>query len=335
MPALALDIGTYSIKAVHAKPGEQPHVERVVAVKNAVGLALPNDEASVDKLSQNIDSILHENSLPRTDVRLALPETVVSTKVIQMPPLSDAELASAIGWQAEQHIPIPPEELSLEYHVLFRPGRKEQKQMRVLLVGVRKQVVERYVEVFNRVGIEPSILETQVLSIIRSLGVGPQDPATLIAHIGASSMDICIVDAGEVQFVVSHLSAGTMLTQTLERSIGLASEQAIEYKHAYGLDQAQLQGKIAAALKPGVDLLVNEMRKAIQFYVSQDASRKVERLVLSGGTAQMPGLVQYLTTELGIEVLVASPFATASGEIPTTINPSSFTTCAGLVMRTD
>lgn len=333
MPALALDIGTHSFKAIHAKEGAAPIIERVVAAINPTRTAVPKDEATIDKLAQAVDAVLHDNSLPRTDVRLALPETVVSNKVIEMPPLTDAELASAISWQAEQHIPIPPAELSLEYHVLYRPSKKEDKPMRVLLVGVRKQVVERYVEMFNRIGIEPTIIDTQVLAIIRSLGIMPTDPPTLLAHIGAAQMDLAMIAEGELRFVVSQLSAGDMLTQTIERAIGLSTEQAQEYKHAYGLDTAQLQGKVAAALQPGITLLTGEMKKAIQFYLSQRGQSRVQRLVLSGGTAQMPGLVQHLTTELGLEVLVSAPFGVAQGMIPPEINQTSFTICMGLLQH--
>ena len=50
MPAVALDIGTYSIKAVHAKMGKTIEVKRVVEVANEIGLALPTDDAVTTKL---------------------------------------------------------------------------------------------------------------------------------------------------------------------------------------------------------------------------------------------------------------------------------------------
>ncbi len=90
MPAVALDIGTYSIKAVHAKIGKTIDIKRVVEVSNETGIALPTDDASISKLSELLDSFFGDNDLPRTDVRLSLPETVISTKVISIPPLSDA-----------------------------------------------------------------------------------------------------------------------------------------------------------------------------------------------------------------------------------------------------
>lgn len=333
MPALAIDIGTYTIKALHGKPGQQVNVTRAVELFNTTGISLPNDEAQMTALGTLLESFINDNKLPTRDVRLSLPETVVSTKVISIPPLSDAELASAITWQAEQHIPIPPEELALEYQVLFRPPKGQAgTPMRVMLIGARKPIVEKYVNMFAALGIEPTILETQVMSVIRSLQVAATDPVTLVVHIGASTMDMAVVNQGEVEFVVTHISGGQLLTKTLEQSIGLDPKQAEEYKRTYGLLPDQFEGKVRAALLPAVQVFTTEMQKATRFFLNQHPTLSVQRVVLSGGTAQLPGLVQYVTETLGTEVLVASPFAQSKGEIPE-LNQTAYSVCMGLLMR--
>jgi type IV pilus assembly protein PilM len=333
MPALALDIGTYTIKAIHAKPGDKPHIERVVEVFNPVGISLPTDDNQMEKLAKALETLINDNKLPTNDVRLALPETVVSTKVISLPSLTDAELASAINWQAEQHIPIPPEELSLEYQVVYRPPKNERNaQMKVLLVGVRKSIIERYVSMFSAIGIEPTVVETQVLSLIRALQFEPTDPTTLIAHIGASTMDMALIHGGQLEFVITHLSGGQILTRALEQSIGLDATQAESYKRTYGLDEAQFQGKVRQVLLPATKVMVAECAKAIRFFGSQYPTDAVKRLLLSGGTSQLPGLVQYITTELGLEVLVAAPFSQTTGQLPDANHPA-LSVCVGLLMR--
>ncbi len=333
MPSVAVDIGTYTVKVVHAKSGPKPHILRTVELFNSLGMSAPTDDGAIQKLSRLVDSIFNDNKLPRNDVRLALPEQLVSTKIIAIPPLSDAELASAISWQAEQHIPIPLEELSLEYQVLYRPPRGDASQkMKVLLVGVRKKVVERYTEAFVEVGVEPILLETQMIALKRSLQFTQEDPTTLLVSIGATSMDIAVITQGQLGFVFSHVNGGELLTRTIEQTIGLEAKQAEQYKRTYGLDENQFEGKIRQALLPTIKIFTNEILKAQQFYLNQNPQDPIQRILLAGGTAQMPGLVQLITAELGMEVLVASPFATASGEIPQ-VNHPSFGICMGLIMR--
>jgi type IV pilus assembly protein PilM len=333
MPALAIDLGTYSIKMIHAKPGPKPEILRCVEGFNKLGTSVPTDDAQVEKLASALDAILNDNNLPRKDVRLSLPETVVSTKILALPSLSDAELASAIGWQAEQAIPIPPEELSLEYEVLYRPPKTDKTgQMRVLLVGTRRPVIERYLSVFTLLGIEPTLLETQILSVLRSIQMTNEDPNTMIVQIGAATMQIAMMYHGELNFVYSHLSGGQLLSRALEQGVSLDSEQAEQYKRTYGLDETQFQGKVKEALLPTTKLMLSEVQKAVRFFVSQHPTETVQRIILSGGTAHLPGLVQYVTSELGVEVLIASPFATAQGEVPQA-NQAIYSVCMGLVMR--
>ena len=330
---VAIDVGSYSIKAIQATMNRKLQIVKATQTFNSVGLSMPTDDQTTEQLAKLIETVFSDNSLSRTDVRLSLEESLVSTKIISIPPLTDAELASAITWQAEQHIPIPLDELSLEYQVLFRPPRSEKHlDMRVLLVGARKNVVEKYLNMFLRLGIEPTVLETQTVSILRSLQFTTEDSATLVVHMGAYHTDISIVDHGELRFVYTFESGGQAYTRTIEQAAQMDAKQAEEYKRAYGIDQSQLQGTMREILLPAVRSTILEIQKAQQFFLSQKGSEPIKRILLSGGSSQLPGLVQYVTEQLGMEVLVASPFAGAEGVIPATDHPA-FTVCMGLLLR--
>ena len=333
MPALALDIGTYTIKAISGKPGKKVAIEKVVESFNTTGIVVPTDETQTEKLVETIGNLISDHKLPNSDVRLSLPESIVSTKIINMPRLSDAELASAIGWQAEQYIPIPPEELTLEYKVLYRPSKKNHnEQMRVLLVGTRKTLIEQFIMTFNYLGIEPTLLETQILSVIRSLQFETVDPTTLIVHMGANTTTLAVIHQGELAFVFNHMSGSQTLTKALQGGIGLDAVQAEQYKRQYGLDETQFQGKVRTVLLPAVKVLTDAMQKAIRFFVNQNPTATVQRVLLSGGGIQLPNLVPHIANTLGAEVIVANPFAASTGNIPEA-NHAAMSVGIGLLNR--
>lgn len=333
MPATAIDIGTYAVKVITGDPGPQPNIHRAVEVINPFGIAIPNDDLQVEQIGELVNNIIFDNKLPHTDLRLSLPEAMVSSKIISIPPLTDAELASAIGWQAEQHIPIQKEDLSLQYKVLYRPEKKDTKtQMRVLLIGTRKSVVDRYINMFVAMGIEPTILETQVLSILRGLDITAGEPPTMLLNLGATNMDVAAVFQGEIQFVFTHTGVGALLTKTLQQTLGLDLQQAEQYKRSYGLDQNQFEGRVRNALLPVINILIGEIQKAQRYFVSQFPQNTLSRIVVTGGSAQLPGLVEYLSSSLGAEILFSAPFAAATGEVPTE-NQQNFGVCTGLMMR--
>lgn len=331
MSTVALDIGTYSIKAAIGKTGLQPAIEKVFEVLNPICLATPTDDAQLDKMQQMVSALWQDYSLPRSKVALSMPESVVSTKVIDIPPLSDSELASAIHWQAERHIPIPKEELTFQYQVLSRPANKQEGTMKVLLVGVRKATVERYLSLFEVVGIEPWVVETQALSVFRNVAVGQADPATLIVHIGAAEMTLQAVQEGTLDFVVTHVGGGSLLTKALQSAINLDGTQAEQYVRAYGLDEAQFDGKIRAILLPQVQQWLQQVRIAMQFFANQHPSLAIQRIILSGGVAALLGFPALISAELGVEVLVVAPFGSGTNRLEVTNNPTSFSVAMGLM----
>lgn len=335
MPATAIDIGTYSIKALAGKPGPNLKIDSYAESLNTLDLAVPHDDPKAEQLMDLLDNFINDNNLPKSDVRLSLPEEVVSTKVIEMPSLSSAELASAINWQAEQHIPIPQDELTLEYQVLFKPPkRSKEQQMRVLLVGTRKSLVERYTNIFLNLGIQPKILETHIFSIIRALGFSQEDPTSMIIHIGASNMQMAVVANAELILALNHRGGGTLLTKTLQQGIeNLDPNQAEQYKRTYGISGEQLQGKIRDILMPSINSLTQQIIKTVRYHDNQNPSSQIRRLVLSGGTAQLPGFLEHLSSTSNLEAVLAAPFATSKGKIPE-FNHQAFCVCAGLLMRT-
>ncbi len=330
---VTVDLGGYTIKALQVTQGKKLLINKSAQVFNSLGTSLAGDENTAQKIIETVDNFFNDYALPRTNVALSLPEFLVSTKIISIPTLSDAELASAIMWQAEQHIPIPLEELSLEYQVIFRPSRGQRDaEMRVLMVGARKSVIEKYIDVFLRAGIEPVLLETHTLSVIRSLQFTPEDPPTLVVHMGAYHTDMMIVSEGELRFVYTNPNGGQAYSRAIEQAAQLDPKQAEQYKRTYGLEPTELQGKIRDILLTPIKATLNEMRKTIQFFLSQQQSAPIKRILLSGGSAQMPGLVQYITEQLGMEVLIAAPFTGLEGDLPKTDQPA-YTVCMGMAMK--
>jgi type IV pilus assembly protein PilM len=189
-------------------------------------------------------------------------------------------------------------------------GQKEgEKTLRVLLVAAPLTLIERYMRILEIAGLDIYAFETEVIAISRALL--PQDqasPATLIASIGASTTDLSIVDAQNIQFTRSIGTGGNALTRAISQQLGFEMAQAEEYKRSYGLLEDQLEGKIMNILKPVVDVMISEVERAILFYQTKHISSPVKRVVVTGGTAQLPGLVVYMASSLGIEVQLGDPW---------------------------
>lgn len=335
---VGIDIGSYAIKlAVGGKKGSGWEINKFVTEFNPAGVVLPADKAGEQRLVEVLKKMAVENKLSGKKVNMALPESAAYTAVVSMPYLSDAELASSINWEAEQHIPVPIADINLEYSVLYKPSKKSLgEKMRVLLVGARKDVVAKCVDMISQAGMELVGLETGMLAVQRALGLQlKQAEAVMVCHIGALATEVLITQNGELVLTYTTQVGGLAFTRSLERGLELQPRQAEEYKRAYGLDPGQLDGKVRQVMLPVVNVLVAELRKAIQFYTASHTSNPIRLMVVSGGSAYLPGLVTFLTESFGTEVVLANPTdgqtVKATGSNPA--DGAAYAVATGLAMQ--
>lgn len=337
---IGLDIGTYTIKAIELKKsGSTFSVVRAATIPNTIGRVLPADPTEREKLIALIKSSFAEFHFPTSRVRVGLPEAMVSTKIVQMPPLSDAELASAIVWQAEQYIPIPASELQLEYQVLYRPDKKSvSEQMRVLLVGVTKQIIDQFSTMLFESELELAGMETNMLALYRLIAIEPRLPTTMVVHFGSSTTEMFVIHNGELAFVYAYPNGGTVLSRALEKGLGLDPTQAEAYKRTYGLDGTQLEGKVREAMQPMFKMFVAEIQKALQYFSGSHQGAQVSRILLTGGSASLPNIIPTIAETFPMEITLYAPFANVGMEKGVEIQPldmPAYAVALGLAMGGD
>ena len=130
----------------------------------------------------------------------------------------------------------------------------------------------------------------------------------MLCLMGASGMTIAVFNGEKLVFVYRYGSGGVALTRAVSATLQLTMSQAEEYKRAYGMQTNVLEGKLGMAMMPVVEGMISEMKKAVSFFGQNSPGVRLSRVVLAGGTALMPGLVQLLSSKLGMEVVVGDPF---------------------------
>lgn len=335
---IGLDIGTFSIKAVHlSKKGNNFQLNSIGIALNPLGARPGDDDASQNRVAEASKKLLSDLKLNGSRAVLALSEAEVYTRVVDMPFLSDAELASAIHFEAEQYIPVPVDQVNIDYEVISRPEKgAEHEKMQVFLVAAPKKVIERISKIANKIGVEIVGLETEMLAVARAMIPGEGDAtATMLIHFGASSTNVAVISKGMPFLTHAIETGGTALTKTLSSELGMEFAQAEEYKRSYGLDTNQLEGKVARSLQPIVDRILSEIHKAQQYYNNSNQQNPIKRAILSGGSSLLPGIVPYLAQLMGIEVILGNAFSqvepSKTAAIPS--DSVSFATAVGLAMR--
>jgi len=306
MPAFGLDIGTHSIKVVElSRDGGGWHfVSAGIAQAPPKGMQSENEQDLLS-VSQVIRKLYTDARISTPNAVLSLPESQVFTRMVKFPAMTDREVASAIHWEAEQYIPIALEEAVIDYQII---GRRQDggNSVDVLLVAAPKFLVEKYISVAKNAGIRPTAIETELIALSRS--VAPPNKSALLVDFGAASTDIAISINKQLVFSRSIPIGGEAFTRSVAQGLGIDIAAAEEYKKAYGLSAGKLEGKVKTALDPVFRVVLEEFKKAIQYWVEQESGTPIQQLVLTGGTAGLREITPLITQNLGIETVIADPF---------------------------
>lgn len=334
-----LDIGATTMKAVWLSPAKEGYTLNAAAIAPTPAKGMVSESPlDQEEMAQAIKKIISDAHITVPYVAVALPESQIYTRVIDMPVLSEKELISAMSWEAEQYIPVPLETMTIDAKVLKRPRTpQEGTTMQVLLVGAPTLLINKYYKIISMAGLVPVVVDTEVLAVVRAVAVGAQFPTSIIVHTGAMSTSLAIVKEGAIIFTFTIPTGGIAINRAIASDYGFTFAQAEEYKRAYGVSQQSLGGKIGQTTAPILMSIIAEVKKALAFYSERyKDDAPVQQILLSGGTAKLPGIDLFFAQNAGIETAVVNPWAVLkSQEVPQEIldNAADYTVAVGLAMR--
>jgi type IV pilus assembly protein PilM len=261
--SFGLDIGATSLKLVMLEGKEGAYILKAASISPVPPKGMlsesPLDE---EEMAQAIAKAAKDAGVNAKLVNIALPENQVYTKVLEMPALSDRELASAIYWEAEQYIPVPLANITLVWNVLKRPqANASGEKMQVLMVGAPTVLVNKYQKIIQMAGLQINSMETEILATIRPLIMEQNFPTSLVVNIGAISTSFAIVRSSSMVFTYSMPVGGAAINRAIAMDFGLTSQQAEEYKRVYGISGKSLGGKIGRATEPILNAILGEIKK--------------------------------------------------------------------------
>ena len=313
---IGVDIGTSTLKAVELTRGSQvPALTGYALLENQAHLLRPSGavqsssvKLSMPQLTELLRIAVGKGGFTARNAICSVPPFVDFTAIIDMPPMSPNELESALNFQARQYIPVPLEEVSLQW---LKVGESRDAagnvHEQVMLNAVPLEYVEHCKQAFAGAGLTLSSLEIEQLALVRG-AVGPDQTPTLVVDIGALSMMTMVAERGQLTFAEQADIGGSTVTQALAASLGMNPVRAEQMKRERGLNSDGPGREMAAVALPAVDAMVGEVRKAIYTYESRFQRRvPVERVLLSGAGANLRGIEAQFATALQLPVAKAAP----------------------------
>ena len=307
---IGVDISSTSVKVLELSVKNNRYwVESYALVPLPEGSVVEKNILNPEAVGDALERAVNLANIQSTDVALAVPTSMVITKIIEMDAdMNDDEREIQIRDDAEQYIPFPLDEASLDFEVLLdrlaNPNR-----VNVLLVATRIENVEARAEALELGGLTPKIADVESFAIENAFKVFsdtlPMGVNTVgILDIGHTMTTLSVMQNNKVIYTREQVFGGKQLTQEIQNRYGLSFEEAGRAKKSRTLpDDYDIE-----VLEPFLEAVVQQAARSLQFFFSSSQFNEIDHILLAGGNANIPGLAKLLQQKLGYRVTIANPF---------------------------
>ncbi len=307
-PHVGIDFGNHSVKAVLLDDidSENPRLVSYGAQKTPIGAVNSSDPKHQEELARTLNELFEAQNIKNDKVVMALPESAVFTRFLEIVGVHDDELQDAVYYEAKNQLPIPREDVQMSF---IKIGTNEATSAtRILLVAVPKKIVDIYLTIVENAGYEPLAIETESIAIGRAMYRSSNDTNVIVLDFGSATTDLSIIDDGALVFSQSISIGSDVLTKSIVQKFGLDYKKAESFKIKYGITPGVLEGKLAEVLSPVIESTLKEVDRAIEYYKNKTMLVPSKKILLNGDAAHLPGLKDYIEQSLNVKAEFADPF---------------------------
>jgi type IV pilus assembly protein PilM len=315
---IGLDIGTNAVRVAEIEPGDPPRLTSFGQVALPPGAMRDGEVIDPTAVTAAIQRLWKELSLKKVPVRVGVATPRVLVRTVDLPTMSDDELAGALRFQAQELIPIPLEDAVLDFQVLealpipeaVGDGPPPQPMSRVLLAAAHKDLIRNLTGAVRAAGLSVASVDLVPLALVRSVGRRVSDNGggvEAIVSVGGGVTVVVVHELGIPRFVRILGSGGRLVTDAIARDLELTQDQAEAIKRQDDRAPSDLAQRARGAMARPISDLVEQIRGSLDYYRTQPDAIRLLRVTLTGGGALTPGLADQLVDTVGVPVDLARP----------------------------
>ena len=273
------------------------------------GILRDGEVADAVALAEELRKLFADNELPTT-VRLGVAHQRIVVRTLDVPVVEDPRmLEEIVRLEAPDHIPVPMDEAILDFQPLGTVSTTEGPRTRVVIVAVRRDMIDRLVSVATDAGLTIEGIDLSAFAMVRALRTPGSKDAVLYVNV-AGLTNVAVANDTGCLFTRAATGGLDTILQTLMERRGLTIEHARGWVQHVGLEapleavegDAELVSAVRQTLEDGVHTIADAVRNSLLFYRMQDSAESVERGVVTGAAVTIPGFADHLSKQLHMPI---------------------------------
>src|SRR3990167_4908983 len=306
----ALDIGTTAIRIVQL--ARQGHNDAWTLVKYGyapVDAKVSASDAVEDqrRLGEVIMTALGQSGITTRDVAVGIPSTKTFATVVDLPKMSAQELKLNIKYQAEQFIPMPINEVKLDWALLGdSPAGADKSE--VLLTSVANAYNEARLDMLENIGLNVVATEPDSIAMLRAVFPQTTTGVAMEFDMGYGASDLVVTKDGTPRLARSIPVGLQTLIKSAMGNLNIEQNQAEQFILKFGLSPDRLEGQVIRAVEGALDQFVADINKSVTFFQSRYTGVQVETIYITGYGAAIPLFAEYINQKTSINTVLANPW---------------------------
>ena len=317
---VGLDIGTHSIKTVVLdKVGSNFRLGKfnITPIYGEGEIYDPEGPKRSVVVPRLMNAFAELGQTPRKVKHLAssIGGQAVAAKEIKSLQMTDEEMDSSLLLEARKHLPLDSSETIVDYQILGDDIHEAEK-VRVLLVAATRKHFQNHLEMLRDIELKPGIVDIDQMAILNSYVSQndlPDEGVTISLDVGCRKTILSVLGRKSFFFTRDIPIAGYVFTQELMKKYDLSYDEAEKVKAAQGMNpdlpiaRAVEQDALQLAEKGALDRLGDEINRSLRYYVKESGQSYFNNILVTGGSAALPGLTEYLEKKFNLPVSIYNP----------------------------
>jgi type IV pilus assembly protein PilM len=308
--SIGLDLGSSYIKTVKLKESKGSYELELFDI-HPLPPELIVDGSIIDslRLVDSIKELIKKAGIKTKDTVISISgHSSVIIKRISLPEMSEEELSESIKFEAEQYVPFDIEDVMLDFQII---GPKEEPgQMDVILVAVKKDIINEYISVVKEAGLNPIIVDIDSFALENMYGINYEiepDKNIALLNIGASTINLGILKGGISVFTRDSSIGSNLHTEALQREFNISYENAEKLKRGELVENISPENA-ATVIETASEEILSEIIRSFDYYRSTTLHEDISEVMLSGGCALLKNFASMITERSGISTHMVEPF---------------------------
>lgn len=224
----------------------------------------------------------------------------IASREVMVPLVKENRLADVVVANASEYFPVDLSQYELAYNILGIVGEeKGSQQYKLLVMAAPQTLLEGYYELAKALNLELAAIDYAGNSIFQVAKDKAAHETCLVVKIDERSTLVMAVQNSMLTFTRNVAYGVEDAIQTIMDSTRWANtDTVLDAMDAMSLNNCTVFPEIIEALEP----LAGGISRVVDYYASHNTNAPVEKIYITGIGADIKGMVDFLSKEIGYAV---------------------------------